>query len=667
MSEKLIELHVEGLDDGVLRVREAQGSEEISGLYRFELEIFSKKTRIKPSDVLQAKAWLGIREMIPVGGKAKNSPIAKIHGIITSFEQQDKLDEWVRYRAVLSPTLWKLTLARHSRVFLNNSVKTLIDKVFQPLGVSPKTALSGTYPEREHTMQYEESDFHFLSRWTEQEGILYFFDHTSSGEEVKFADNSSAHKPIEGEAAVEYRSTPSGSLPVGVVGSLSSRSKVLPKEVVLADWDHKTVSEVPASAPVDNNGFGKVHEYGIHPQSAAHATALAKARAEAIKSRGQVLSGTSSCRFFRSGFTFKLKNHYAFDGEYLLTRVTHRMSQPLGIPHLKDEGETYANDFECVPASETYRPERRTPWPRIHGFLDGTVTGKKDDGGKPAPGVDPDGGYTIRMHFDKPEGGAAPAEVPAVRMAQPYAGESRGMHFPLPAQTEVLIGHKNGDPDRPVILSAVPNPKTASPVAEQNSTQCVIRSASNNVLRLEDKKDAEDFFIHASKDKNTRVVNDELTLVERDQHTKIKRDRIEDVDGGHHEHIGKNYVSQVDGNYDLDIGKGQVISIGSDGLCLVVDGPIVQACKDHTHAASGNYYLKATGIVIEATSGITIVCGQSALVIDSAGVTLSGPVVTIDGKQTKINSGPGSSPQSGKAGSDSKPDKPKAAKEASQC
>ena len=51
-----------------------------------------------------------------------------------------------------------------------------------------------------------------------------------------------------------------------------------------------------------------------------------------------------------------------------------------------------------------------------------------------------------------------------LRMAQPYAGENHGMHFPLHKGTEVLLTFIDGDPDRPIVQGAVPNAETSSPV-----------------------------------------------------------------------------------------------------------------------------------------------------------------------------------------------------------
>lgn len=670
MTDKLLEFHSEGVPDGTLRVRHAEGTEEISGLYRFELEMFAKKDFIDPAAVIQAPAWLAVKPPPVLAGR-KAGRTVKLHGILSAFEQLEKHNEWVRYRAVLVPRLWKLTLTRRNRAFRDKTMSELISLLLRPLGINPTVSLSGTHPTRPYVAQYQESDFAFLSRWLEHEGILYFFDHSGSQEAVTFADSSAVHKPIEGEPAVDYEPSPAPAAVVakegtaeGVVLAFGCRSRALPQEVVLCDWDEREVQATRTTAAVDSRGFGKVFEYGFHPENASHAQALAKARAEALKCRGKVFSGTGGVRPFRSGFLFDLKKHYQFNGKYLITRVTHTMSQPLDIPKIEDLPAVYSNRFEGIPSDVPFRPERVTPWPKIHGFADAIVTSGKEEGGRKHADVDENGAYRLNMNYDEGDDGR-PAGTHPVRMAQPHAGESHGMHFPLHANTEVVVGHKDGDPDRPVILSAVPNPRTKSPVLRENTTQCVVRSSSQNIIRLEDKKDGEDFFLHASKDMNVRVVNDHLLTVGHDSHTTVGKDKFETIAENLNEAVGKDCLQTVEQNLGQTIGQNHQVSVGQDQSVTVGGNRVDTIGGNHLLEAGGKTGLKAVGIVLEATAGITLVCGSNSIVISAAGVTITGkPAVTIDGAMTKINSGPGASPEQGPSVSKQDPAKAEKAKEA---
>ncbi len=670
MADPLLDFHHSKVKDGTFRVRQAQGTEEMSGLYRFELELFAQNDRIEHADMLMQSAWLTVRQAVRVGSR-RGTGAAKIHGLVSEFEQQEKIGEWARYRAVLVPRLWKLTLAQHNRVFRDISVKNLVEEQLQGAGLKPRVSISTPSPVREFIVQYRETDFEFLSRWLEHEGIFLFFEQGDSEETAVLGDNTAVHKKIQGESAVQYEPDATSSTAAakegaaeGVITAFSLCARALPEKVVLSDWDDRQVEEVKASETVDSKGFGKVYEYGCHPQDASHAKALAKARAEAIKCRGKIFSGNSWCRFFRAGATFKMENHFRHNGDYLLTRVVHKMSQPVEVPRVKELPDAYENEFQCIPADVCFRPERITPWPRIHGFTDAIVT---QGGGKSGEGLDDQGSYHIRMMYDK-DNNDNQTDSNAVRMAQPYAGESYGMHFPLHIDTEVVVGHKDGNPDRPVILSAIPNPKKKSPVVDQNITQSMIQTGGGNMIRLEDKDDGQDFFTYAKKDKDSRTEKDEKKFVGQDKHSIVKRDKFEKVEGANHVTVQGDHMAEIKGDRHISVEGGQTVGIGSGGLCISVQGAVAEDFQmDHSENVALNYYIKALGVVIESTSGITLKCGGSSVVIDMSGVTIKGGIVTLDAGMAKINMGPGPPAQSGSAGSKKPPMKPQEPQEAAPC
>ncbi len=669
MAETMMSVRVDGMPDDAFRVRQVEGTDEMSGLYRFELELFSRKDDLSPADILLKKARLEIRRPVRLGQKTASSA-AKIHGLISSFEQMEKIDRWCRYRAVLSPQLWKLTLARHNRVFRDMKVTDLVTKILGEAGLKPEIAVSSARPVREFTVQYRESDCDFLRRWLEHEGIFTFFRQSGSEETAVFADNTAAHQDIEGTPEVDFEpdEAPAGVVvkkerAEGTIAAFSMTAKPLPREVVLVDWDDRRVEEIRATATVDEKGFGRIYEYGFNPGDERHAEILAKARAEAIMCRGRIFSGTGRCRFFRAGATFTLRGHYRkdFNAKYLITRVVHRISQPVEIPRVKELPDSYANEFQCVPAEVPFRPERVTPWPKIHGFADALVVA---GGGHSKQDMDDQGRYRVRMMYDKDDSGQ-PSDSNQVRMAQPYAGDSFGMHFPLHPDTEVIVGHKDGDPDRPVVLSSVPNPKKKSPVVGENATQCVIKTGAGNMIRLEDKGGGEDFFIYAKKDKDTRVGNDEKKVVEKNKHTIIRGDRIDKIEGERHETVLRSHVEEVKEDRFITVGGKQAVEIGPGGLCVKVQGPALEIfLGNHMEDCMGVSSIRGTSVIVVATAGITLACDGSYISIGPDGVTIKGNILTLDGSLCKINSGPGAPAQSGKTESEIKPSKPKAPEEA---
>ena len=155
-------------------------------------------------------------------------------------------------------------------------------------------------------------------------------------------------------------------------------------------------------------------------------------------------------------------------------------------------GVKYANSFQCIPASQPFRPERRTAWPSIKGVMHARVDAEGD--GKYAE-LDAFGRYKLVFPFDEHAAEAKPGKASRwVRLAQPYAGPGGGMHFPLLKGTEVLVTHIDGDPDRPIIAGAVPNAELPGPTSADNPSQNTIRTATGNVLQFDDNENASGFF-----------------------------------------------------------------------------------------------------------------------------------------------------------------------------
>jgi len=71
------------------------------------------------------------------------------------------------------------------------------------------------------------------------------------------------------------------------------------------------------------------------------------------------------------------------------------------------------------------------------------------------------------------------------------------MHFPLHKDTEVLLTFIDGDPDRPIIQAAVPNPETQSPVNVNNQTMSAITTAGGNKIHMEDQAGSERILMHS--------------------------------------------------------------------------------------------------------------------------------------------------------------------------
>lgn len=467
--------------------------EAISTPFTVQLDLVSTETEIDTAAVLSQPAALRVKHGTTSSGESMIIQPLDVWGIPKSIEQCERGKHWVAYRLTLVPRLSRLSLNVRSAVYLDKTVPEIIEEVLKANGMTSsdyEIQTARSYVKREFCVQYLESDLDFVSRLAEHEGIFYFFTWASgeSCEKVVFADSPSAYVPILGSTTIPFRADrgkESGWFDKEYIRKVSFRHEIRPKEVILNDYNYRTPStslQVTASAAA--SGSGSVYSYGDHYKDTSEGKTLAQIRAEEWTCREKAWLGESDARAFRAGSVFTMSGHYRedFNVEYLLTEVTHRAEQALIFGHRGSPNANYSNEFTCIPSSWTFRPRRVTPLPKVAGTLNGKIDAAGD--GQYAE-IDAQGRYKVTLPFDLSgrSGGTASRYL---RMAQPYAGAGMGMHFPLHKGTEVVIAFANGDPDRPYIAGAIPNPETAGPVAGANQTQCKVHTGGGNKISMED-------------------------------------------------------------------------------------------------------------------------------------------------------------------------------------
>lgn len=481
-----------------------EGYEAVSRLYRFEVGLIARKNDIDPKRVLMSTASVGIKDARAGSGGSTEYRTHLFAGVVSSFEQRENTDEWTVYRATVVPRLWTLTRSVRSRVFLGRSVVQVLEQVLEEYGL--KTAadpsFSRAYPAREYIVQYEETDFDFLSRLLEHEGIFYYFRQREDGEILVLGDSNAAFPDPADEDRYPYRPVRTGT-PDWKAGSgqdepaihaFTSRHAPPAGTLILQDYNYRhprTKMDVVQS--VAGHGAGGIQEYGDHYKDEAEGKALAKIRAEELLCREHRFHGESDIRTLRSAKTVTVLDHYRpdFNRAYRLIEVWHHGSQSVPLTGDGTVEIQYTNEFTALPADQAYRPERLTYRPRIPGVLHAWVDGATQDAWHGQrhhaeyAELDAQGRYRVRLPFDIDKHEPGKASHP-VRMAQPYAGPDYGIHFPLHKGTEILLAHVGGDPDRPVIAGAVPNPEISSPVFNEKQTKCRIRTGGRNEWWIED-------------------------------------------------------------------------------------------------------------------------------------------------------------------------------------
>lgn len=410
----------------------------------------------------------------------------RFNGVLRQIELVEMETDGSRalYEAVLVPRFWLATLVRRSRCFNEMSLPDIITQVLTELGLSDGTdfelRLSGSYSAREYVVQYEESDFAFLSRWMERLGMFYFFEH-GDVEKLVIADSNSAAVAATEHAEVTYGTTEEQGI-VGAIHRMRRRDRRVPKKVHVRDYNWRTPAALPnGAADVDaEHGFGLQAHVGDHIKDDGEGAAYATLRSEGWMAGKRVFAAWSVNPDFSPGYKVTVSGAPVgeLDGEYLLTRVVHSAVQ-------SGEGAgagSYRNDLEAILNATPYRAPRVTPWPRIDGIIHAKIDAEAVSSAAP---IDDKGRYRVVFPYDlyAKFGGKATRWV---RKAEPYSGPAHGMHFTLHTGAEVAIAHIHGDPDRPVILGSVPHAVTVSPLTSTHATRSAIRTRSGILLDFED-------------------------------------------------------------------------------------------------------------------------------------------------------------------------------------
>jgi len=492
-QRRLFSFTTEGLGPETFKVVSFTGTDALSELFRFEIVLYSALKDLNPDRVVLKPA------VFTLNGVAGDAPY---RGIVVSFGCMRQEAGYALYRAVLAPRLWLLGLNRDNAIHLDMTFPKFLATTFETAalddGVDLK--LQRDYAARPYVCQYNETSLEFVSRWMERNGAYYFFDQDSGKAIV--ADTSNVHIPFPQLSVLEYFSPSGLASPQDEenVSRLALRLCPVPQSVMVKDWNYNTPElSVEAQAPVNPQGRGTVRYYGDNVLTPTEAKSLAEVRSQEFLCREKLYLGESGAPYLRAGYTFKLENHddVALNQEYLTVSVEHEGNQSGYIISGLDAGDEresvgYRNRFVAIAAATQFRPERKTPASRFFGAMSATIdaagTGEYAE-------VDEQGRYKVVLPFDRSGRKDGKAST-WLRMAQPYGGDGHGMHFPLHKGTEVLLTFIDGDPDRPIVAGAAPNPESPSLVNNLNPSSCLIKSSGGNRLHMEDQDGNQRILMH---------------------------------------------------------------------------------------------------------------------------------------------------------------------------
>jgi type VI secretion system secreted protein VgrG len=618
---------VEGLDEE-LRVVRFQGSEAISQLFRFELTVAAESPDVNFEDVVNQPALLTVEGDSP----------RYVNGIVSRIELSGQSGRFSLYDVTVVPPLWRLKLRHDCRIFQEKAVKEIVADVLDKAGV-PTDAfafdLQEEGPARTYCVQYRESDWDFISRLLEEEGIHYFFEHTDTLCKLMMVDHATAHPDIEGDTVLPF--VPASGLRTTEehVTRFTYAEEVRPGKVTLTDYNFTkpSLNLAAESAGEDWNEL-EVYDYPGEYLTPELGQTLADMRLAALNGVRRTAGGEGDSPRLVPGYQFDLADHPREDlnAKYALTEVFQSGDQPQVLEERAGGGGglRYSNRFECIPADTDFRPPRLTPKPVVEGIQTAIVVGP--DGEEIY--TDEFGRVKVQFHWDR-LGQRDDQSSCWIRVSQSWAGAGWGaIHIPRIGQ-EVIVDFVEGDPDRPIVTGRVYHGTNRPPYAlPDNKTQSGIKSdtspggGGSNELRFEDKAGAEEVFLHAQKDMTTAVENNQSTsvganqsvTVKANQNITVEKERWDEVKEYHNFHVGGNQQISVDGE-------------GGAGFSAV--GPYTVSSEKKVEVFVGDTAITEddSSVTVSAPKTITLVVGSSSIELTKDGVAISAKKITLAGTQ----------------------------------
>jgi type VI secretion system secreted protein VgrG len=604
-----------------------RGREELGRLFEYELEIFSEDFALSFDAILGKPLTVCVSTF---GGVNRF-----FNGIITHLRRVESGERYQVFRAILSPKLWVLQKTTDCRIYQQKSVPDVVKEVLREHAIAFSERLqTGDYKSWDYLTQYRESDFAFLSRIMEREGIYYYFKHTVDGHELVLSDSVGSHDPVPGYDLLPLR--PPGTAQTErdhlTAWRIAHQITSLGTTFQAHDFrlargaDIKAVAGVPAEHEQDEY---QIYDYVGHYVGAqelpdddagkerASGEHYARVQLDELRTNLERLEGEGNARGMQTGALFQFEDLSAPTAKFLVTSTHHELRNPqFESGHGGGNQDDVCHlSFSGIDSKRQFRPARSTRKAVVFGPESALVVGKKGEDIT----TDPYGRVRIQFHWDR-EGKSDETSTCWVRVAQMWAGARWGSMYIPRIGHEVIVQFLGGDPDRPIITGSVYNNSNMPPYTlPDNKTQSGIKSRSTlgggannfNEIRFEDKKGSEELFMQAEKNKTVKVKNDRSAT------------------------IGANDSISVGGDRSVHV---------TGNLAVTVDGG-GKSPNHSSHSVTGKYNLHASDTIEgDAPTHIKLTCGGSSILIEPDKITLmaGGQAVVVLDANVLVQSSAGS-------------------------
>ncbi|KEY58743.1 type VI secretion system Vgr family protein [Serratia sp. DD3] len=494
------------------------GEEKLSEIYEFDIGLFCKKNTI------DLKSQLGKSFTVNIDDRA--APVRYLNGIITSMtlsDREESEERYYLYHLKLRPTLWYLTQNQDCRIFQEKSVPEIILGIFNEYKINVENRLTYNYRSWGYCVQYQESDYDFICRLMEHEGIYFYFTHQADGHTLILADSPQRHDALDGYGHIVYRLNEGGLTEnAATIYQWKVSDIITPSLYSMNDYDFRKPRANLLENRPNPQSFAKekaeIFDWPGCYTDQSHGQFYARVRQQEFEANHEFIKGRASSLGLAPGYRFMLDNAPRLEDarEYMTIAARYSFKESNYASNDSVNAEHYT-DFVVLPAATQWRSKRKTAWPKTHGPQTAEVVGPAGE----SIWTDNYGRVKLKFRWDRYSKGDETSSC-WVRVASNWAGwQYGGIQIPRVGE-EVVVDFVNGDPDRPLITGRVYNEDNMPPWdLPANATKMGIMSRTQdgsisnaNSLFMEDTPGVENFAMHAEKDMNISVEQDMNITVE---------------------------------------------------------------------------------------------------------------------------------------------------------
>lgn len=568
MDKRNTQYYCDALDEESYVLRSVTGEASLGRLFQYDIQLASVEDNMVYADVLGKN--------ISIEFSDEQDRKIYINAIISQIKLIDYSNSEFFYLLTLVPDLWTLKLSNKNQIFQKSSVIKTIEKVLDQNEISEvRFNTYNDYPPIEYLVQFNESNFSFISRLCEHYGLYFYFEHEKGKHTLIFSDDSSLQPKRKGyESAQYFPAENKENREQRHIYQWSTSSTICTGEVTLIDYDYDKPKKKLSSKSLkdhshDYSQLQHIHYPGGYKED-DNGASLAQVSLQSSQNEYDRSVGVCNIPQLAVGDKFTLSGYFRdeFNKEYVIisTRTSIRSNDT------RSGGSAMVGmDYECmfsvIPADIPYQLDKETHVPVIHGPQTGVVTGPDGE----EIWTDKKARVKVKFHWDV-EGEDDENSSCWLRVAQMLAHDNWGGQYIPRIGQEVLIEFLNGDPDRPLVTGAVYNGMNQPPLElPDNKTQSglVTRSskggstANANSIIFEDKKGKEKLSYHAEKDHDFSIENDEAKTVGHDRSLDVGNDETVSIGNNRTETVGVDESITIGNNRTESVGVNETITIGS--------------------------------------------------------------------------------------------------------